>query len=87
MELIDRMVPFYRKFMALPFFARRAIIFVASVVIWIFGAKLASMHVNEQLTVPILLAGCAGALWSSEIWRLWKVFAVVVVICLAVLKS
>jgi hypothetical protein len=73
--------------MALPFFVRRAIIFVASVALWWFAAWLASMHVNNDLCVVLLLTGAAGAVWSSEVWRLWKVFGVVVLICLAILKS
>ncbi|OLL27766.1 hypothetical protein BTH42_31685 [Burkholderia sp. SRS-W-2-2016] len=88
MELIDRMVPYYRKFMALPFFARRAIIFVASVALWWFAAMLASRHtVDMDLCAMLLLTSMAGVVWSSEIWRLWKVFAIVVVVCLAILKS
>ncbi|WP_429349343.1 hypothetical protein [Paraburkholderia sp. Clong3] len=74
--------------MALPFFARRGIIFVASVALWWFAAMLASKHVVDMdLCVVLLLTGAAGAVWSSEIWRLWKVFAIVVAICLTILKS
>jgi len=86
MNAIDWLMPFYRKFIALPFFTRRAIIFVASVVLWWFGAMLASMHFNNNLCVVILLVGAAGVVWSSEVWRLWKVFAVIVAICLAIMK-
>ena len=88
MDPIDRSTSHYSKFMALPFFARRAIIFVASVALWWFAAMLASKHaVDMDLCAVLLLTSMAGAVWSSEIWRLWKVFAVVVVICLAILKS
>ncbi|MGF6547142.1 hypothetical protein [Paraburkholderia youngii] len=49
---------------------------------------LASKHVVDMdLCVILLMTGAAGAIWSSEIWRLWKVFAIVVVVCLAILKS
>ncbi|MGF6851151.1 hypothetical protein [Paraburkholderia sp. CI3] len=83
---MDQLSVCYTKFMALPFFVRRVIIFVASVALWCFAAWLASMHVNNDLCVVLLLTGAGGALWASELWRLWKVFAVVVVICLAILK-
>ncbi|MGF6537187.1 hypothetical protein [Paraburkholderia youngii] len=88
MDPIERPTDYYSKFIALPFFARRAIIFVASVALWWFAAMLASKHVVDMdLCVILLMTGAAGAIWSSEIWRLWKVFAIVVVVCLAILKS
>jgi hypothetical protein len=86
MNTTDQMTAYYTKFMALSFFTRRLIIFVASIALWWFAAMLASMHVNNELCVILLLAGAAGALWSSELWRLWKVFATIAVICIAILK-
>ncbi|MEX3931205.1 hypothetical protein AB4Y32_05175 [Paraburkholderia phymatum] len=86
MRAADWLTLFYVKFMALPFFARRAIIFVVSLALWWFAAMLASMHVNNDLCVVLLLTGAAGAIWSSELWRLWKVFAIVVAVCLAIMK-
>ncbi|MGF6472632.1 hypothetical protein [Paraburkholderia youngii] len=83
---MDRLTVCYTKFMALPFFTRRAIIFGASLALWWFAAMLASMHVNNDLCVVLLLIGAAGALWSSELWRMWKVFAVVVAVCVAIMK-
>ncbi|WP_152854788.1 hypothetical protein [Paraburkholderia atlantica] len=83
---MDRLSVCYTKFMALPFFTRRAIIFGASLALWWFAAMLASMHVNNDLCVVLLLTGAAGALWSSELWRMWKVFAVVVAVCVAIMK-
>ncbi|NUX57944.1 hypothetical protein [Paraburkholderia youngii] len=87
MDPIERPTDYCSKFMALPFFARRAMIFVASVALWWFAAMLASKQVDMNLCVILLMTGAAGAIWSSEIWRLWKVFAIVVVVCLAILKS
>ncbi|NVI08929.1 hypothetical protein FSB64_35440 [Paraburkholderia sp. JPY454] len=86
MNAMDRLTVCYTKFMALPFFTRRAIIFGASLALWWFAAMLASMHVNNELCVVLLLTGAAGALWSSELWRMWKVFAVVVAVCVAIMK-
>ncbi|MGF6735586.1 hypothetical protein OKW50_007759 [Paraburkholderia youngii] len=83
---MDRLTVCYTKFMTLPFFTRRAIIFGASLALWWFAAMLASMHVNNDLCVVLLLTGAAGALWSSELWRMWKVFAVVVAVCVAIMK-
>ncbi len=82
----DRVAASYTKFMALPFFTRRAIICVASLALWWFAAWLASMHVNNNLCVVLLLTGAAGVLWSSELWRMWKVFAIVVAVCVAIMK-
>ena len=86
MNATDRLTRYYTKFMALPFFARRAIIFGASLALWWFAALLASMHVNNSLCVVLLLTGAAGAIWSSELWRMWKVFAAIAVICVAIMK-
>lgn len=86
MNAADRLTAYYTKFMALPFFTRRAIIFCASLSLWWFAAMLASKHVNNDLCVLLLLTGAAGALWSSELWRMWKVFAAIVVVCLAIMK-
>jgi len=82
----DRLTRYYTKFMALPVFTRRAIIFGASLALWWFGAMLSSMHVNNNLCVVLLFAGAAGAIWSSGLWRMWKVFAVVVAVCLAIMR-
>ncbi|APA90422.1 hypothetical protein BJG93_33065 (plasmid) [Paraburkholderia sprentiae WSM5005] len=84
---MDRLSVCYTNFMALPFFLRRVVIFIASVALWVFGAWLAHMHVNMDLCVVVLLTGAGGAVWASEVWRLWKVFAIVTVVCLAILKS
>jgi len=86
MNAVDRIASYYSKFLALPFFTRRAIIFVASLVLWWFAAMLASMHVNNDLCVVLLLTGAAGALWSSGLWRMWKVFAIIVAVCLAIMR-
>lgn len=86
MNATDRLTAYYAKFNALSFFTRRAIIFVASLALWWFGAMLASMHVNNDFCVLLLLAGAAGVLWSSELWRMWKVFAIIVAVCLAIMK-
>ncbi|SIT48768.1 conserved exported hypothetical protein [Paraburkholderia ribeironis] len=86
MTIMNRFAAWYLKFNALSFFARRAIIFAASVALWWFAAMLQSMHFNNDLCVVMLLAGTAGVLWSSELWRLWKVFAAIVVICLAIMR-
>lgn len=86
MNPTNRLFLYYTKFMALPFFVRRMIVFIASVALWWFAAMLASMHVSNDLCVVLLLTGAAGALWSSELWRMWKVFAVVVAICVAIMR-
>ena len=86
MGVTDRLTSCYMKFMALPFLARRTIIFLASLGLWWFAAMLASMHVNNDLCVVLLATGAAGAIWSSELWRMWKVFAIVVAVCLAIMK-
>lgn len=82
MNATDRLTFYYSKFMALPFFTRRAIIFVASLALWWFGAMLAS----NDFCVVLLLAGAAGILWSSELWRMWKIFAIIVAVCLAIMR-
>ncbi len=86
MDASDRLGRYYTKFMALPFFTRRAIIFGASLALWWFGALLASMHVNNNLCVVLLLTGAAGAIWSSGLWRMWKVFAVIAAVCVAIMR-
>ena len=86
MPFADRLTAYYEKFNALSFFARRAIIFAVSLALWWFGAMLSSMHVNNDLCVVLLLTGAAGVLWSSELWRMWKVFAIIVAVCLAIMK-
>jgi hypothetical protein len=86
MDAASRLEAYYTKFMAMSFFARRVIIFMASLALWWFGAMLSSMHVNNDFCVVMLLTGAAGVLWSSELWRMWKVFAIIVAICLAIMK-
>ncbi|RKT10634.1 hypothetical protein B0G69_8067 [Paraburkholderia sp. RAU2J] len=86
MNAAERLTACYTKFMALPFFTRRAVIFGASLSLWWFGALLSSKHVNNDLCVVLLLTGAAGVLWSSGLWRMWKVFAIIVAVCLAIMK-
>ncbi|MGP8484662.1 hypothetical protein ACT2FY_01435 [Paraburkholderia fungorum] len=86
MDAIDLLVPYYRKFNALPFLARRAIIFALSIGLWIVGAGLVNLHVNTDFCALILIAGGVGALWSTELWRLWKPFFYLVVLCIAIMK-
>ncbi|WP_225031133.1 hypothetical protein [Paraburkholderia sp. XV] len=86
MDSIDRLVPYYRKFTALPFLARRAIIFALSVLVWIIGGTLMNFHVSPDVCALIVIAGGVGALWSTELWRLWKPLFYIVLVCIAVMK-
>jgi hypothetical protein len=79
MEAIDRLI-------ALPTLARRAIVLALSIGIWVIGAMLASMHLNAEVCALILLAAGGGVLWSTGLWRLWKVFSIIVLVCVAMMR-
>jgi hypothetical protein len=86
MDSIERLVPYYRKFTALPFLPRRAIIFALSVLVWIIGGTLMNFHVSPDVCALIVIAGGVGALWSTELWRLWKPLFYIFLVCIAVMK-
>jgi hypothetical protein len=84
MDLLDRLVPYYRKFNALPFVVRRAALFVMSLGSFVVGVKL--LPYNEHLSYMFLLVAWAGVVWSTELWRLWKPLAIALVIYLRVFR-
>jgi hypothetical protein len=86
MDTIDRRVPYYRKFTALPFLARRAIVFALSILVWTVGATLVNFHVSPDVCALVVIVGGVGALWSTELWRLWKPLFYIVLVCIAIMK-
>lgn len=86
MDVIERLVRYAKAFNELPFLARRTIVVAFSIALWIVGAMLASFHAQTQVCMVFLVAGGVGALWASELWRIWKPVFYLIVTCIVIMK-
>lgn len=82
MDVLDRLVPYYQKFNALPFIVLRAALIVVFLACFVVGVKL--LPYSEHLAFMFLLTSQVGVVWATGAWRLWKPIAVVLVICLRI---
>ena len=82
MDLLDRLVPYYRKFNALPFVVRRAALLVMFLASFVVGVKL--LPYFEHLSYMFLLIAWFGIVWSTGLWRLWKPLSIALAIYLRI---
>jgi hypothetical protein len=82
MDMLDRLVPYYRKFNALPFVVQRTALIAMFLACFVAGVKL--LPYAEHLAFIFLLTSQVGIVWATGAWRLWKPIAVVLVICLRI---
>jgi hypothetical protein len=80
MDPLDRLVPYYRKFNALPFLVTRAALIVLCLASFVVGVKL--LPYSEHLSFVFLATSWVGVVWASGLWRLWKPLSVALVIYL-----
>jgi hypothetical protein len=80
MDPLDQLVPYYRKFNALPFLVRRAVQILVFLASFVAGVKL--LPYSEHLSFLFLAISWVGVVWASGLWRLWKPLTVALVICL-----
>jgi hypothetical protein len=80
MDPLDRLVPYYRKFNALPFLVPRAALLVLFLASFVVGVKL--LPYSEHLSFVFLATSWVGVVWASGLWRLWKPLTVALVIYL-----
>jgi hypothetical protein len=73
MDVLDRLVPYYRKFNALPFIVQRVLLFFMFLGSFVLGVKLGPY--NRDLGGVFLIVAWFGIMWSTELWRLWKPLA------------
>ena len=80
MDPLDRLVPYYRKFNALPFLVQRAALIVVFLASFVVGVKL--LPYSRHLSFAFLAISWVGVVWASGLWRLCKPLSVALVIYL-----
>jgi hypothetical protein len=70
MDPLDYLVPYYRKFNALPFLVQRALLIVLFLACFVVGVKL--FPYSEHLGGMFLIICQVGLVWATDLWHLGR---------------